>query len=40
MKQKYEDMQREINASKAELQALQVERQVRETTQEFLEKVK
>ena len=39
LKRKYEDMQREIKASKAELQALQVEIQVRETTQECLEKV-
>ena len=39
LKRKYEDMQREIKASKAELQALQVEKQARETTQECLEKV-
>ena len=32
MKRKYEDMQREIKASKDELQALHEERQVRETT--------
>ena len=39
LKRKYEDMQREIKVSRAELQALQVESQVRETTQECLEKV-
>ena len=39
LKIKYEDMQREMKASEVELQALQVERQVRETTQECLEKV-
>ena len=39
LKRKYEDMKEEMRASKNELQLLQVERQVRETTQEFLEKV-
>ena len=39
LKRKYEDMQREMKSSKDELQDLQVERQVRETTQECLEKV-
>ena len=39
LKWKYEDMHREIKDSKAELQALQIEIQVRGTTQEFLEKV-
>ena len=33
LKRKYEDMQKEIKASKAELQALHEERQARETTQ-------
>ena len=39
LKQKYEDMQGKIKDSKAELQALQIEILVRETTQECLEKV-
>ena len=39
LKRKYEDLQRAMKASEAELQALYVERQVRETTQEFLDKV-
>ena len=39
LKRKYEDMQRDIKAFKAELQALQAERQVRETTEGALEKV-
>ena len=32
-------MKKEMRSSKDELQLLQVERQVRETTQEFLERV-
>ena len=39
LKRKYEDMQREMKSSKVELQALQVEREYRETTLECLEKV-
>ena len=39
LKRKYEDMKEEMRASKNELQLLRVERQVRETTQERLEKV-
>ena len=39
LKRKYEDMQSEMKSSRAEVQALQVEMQVKETTQESLEKV-
>ena len=39
LKRKYEDMKREMRSSQDELQLLQVERQVRETTQECLERV-
>ena len=35
----FEDMQKEIKSSKAELQVLQIERKSMETSQEFLEKV-
>ena len=39
LKRKYEDMQREMRSSKAELQLLQAEKQANETAQECLEKV-
>ena len=39
LKRKYEDMKKEIRSSKDELQLLQAEKQVRENTQESLERV-
>ena len=39
LKRKYEDMKEEMRSSRDELRLLQVERQVRETTQECLERV-
>ena len=39
LKRKYEDMKEEMRASKNELQFLQAERQLKETTQEHPEKV-
>ena len=39
LKRTYEDMQREMKAAEAELQAIQIERQVRENTQECLKQV-
>ena len=39
LKRKYEDMKKEIRSSKDELQLLRAEKQVRENTQECLERV-
>ena len=39
LKRKFEDIQKEIKSSKAELQVLQIERKSMETAQECLEKV-